>query len=318
MAHVIAVRDPTPASLGEVIDALSSWGFDPADEVSVSHAANWLRRLSNDGDFLGDLMIDRLAGRAEEGAERVAGIGANAVILAPPVQRDFYILAQIWPAEGDHAYRASGPSAFEYGIAHDHNFDFLTVGYFGPGIVVDDYEYDASAIAGRVGEQVDMRFLGRSRVTPGHVVQYRANRDIHCVFAPAALSVTLALVHVHAVQAWTNHYVFQPHRNGPNRSNRATISRVLGSGPSEAFLRIAVAMGGDEALDLAERFARHHPSERMRQDAWRALAAAAPDEAARAAIREQAGLSGAELITPITRARESGPQAATPRDSRTG
>jgi hypothetical protein len=29
--------------------------------------------------------------------------------------------------------RASGAAAFVYGLPHDHNFDFLTLGYFGPG-----------------------------------------------------------------------------------------------------------------------------------------------------------------------------------------
>jgi hypothetical protein len=42
------------------------------------------------------------------------------------------------------------------------------------------------------------------------------------------------------------------------------IAVVLGPGASEAFLRIAVGLGCEEAHDLAERFARRHPSDRMR------------------------------------------------------
>jgi hypothetical protein len=38
------------------------------------------------------------------------------------------------------------------------------------------------------------------------------------------------------------------------------------------FLRIAVGLGGDEALDLAETFARTHPSDRMRLTALDAQA----------------------------------------------
>jgi hypothetical protein len=38
------------------------------------------------------------------------------------------------------------------------------------------------------------------------------------------------------------------------------------------FLRIAVGLGGQEAFDLAERFARAHPSDRMRLTALEAHA----------------------------------------------
>jgi hypothetical protein len=43
---------------------------------------------------------------------------------------------------------------------------------------------------------------------------------------------------------------------------------MLAHGSSEAFLRIAVGTGNAEALDLAERFAQGHPSDRMRLHAW--------------------------------------------------
>ena len=63
MARVIPTRDPTPASLEECIEALTTWGFDPYEEESVSHAANWLQRLGNDAHFLGDALVDLLADR---------------------------------------------------------------------------------------------------------------------------------------------------------------------------------------------------------------------------------------------------------------
>ncbi len=41
--------------------------------------------------------------------------------------------ANIWPSENDHMVRASGGASFVLGLPHDHNFSFLTLGYFGPG-----------------------------------------------------------------------------------------------------------------------------------------------------------------------------------------
>lgn len=290
MAVVIPVRDPTVASLGDCADALASWGFDPADEVSVSHAANWLKRLGNDRSFLGDLLLGTLA----DGGDAFASpLGAHSITLVPPGVNGTCIMARIWPSERNHTYRASTPAAFGYGNTHDHNFDFLTMGYFGPGTVVDDYEYDYEAVAGWPGEPVQLRALGRSRLEPGRLVHYRAHRDVHCENPPAALSVTLSILKVEPAQCWMDHYEFD--------TESGCIAKVNGHGPSESLLRIAVALGSEEAIDLAKRFGQHHPSDRMRLDAWHALASVAPDAAARDAVWQEAEGCGSRLVAEVAR-----------------
>jgi len=295
MAVVIPVRDPTIGSLGDCAEALSSWGFDPEDEVSVSHAANWLKRLSNDRTFLGDMLLGTLA----DGGDAFASpMGAHSITLLPPGAGGICILARIWPSERNHVYRASTASAFGYGTAHDHNFDFLTTGYFGPGTIVDDFEYDYEEVVGWSGEPVALRALGRSRLEPGRLVHYRAHRDIHRENPPAALSVTLSILQLQPAQSWMDHYEFD--------TDAGCIARVDGHGPSESLLRIAVALGSEEAVDLAVRFGRHHPSDRMRLEAWHALACAAPDEAARDALWREAEGSGSRLVAQVARGQRSG------------
>jgi hypothetical protein len=61
-------------------------------------------------------------------------------------------------------------------------------------------------------------------------------------------------------------------------------------------LRVAVGLGGDEALDLAERFANHHPSDRVRLAAWDALASREEDNATRDALWARAENSGSRLV----------------------
>ena len=70
MPRVIDLADDRPASLAECVDALAASGFDPGDEESLHHAAGWLRRLGNDQDFLGDVLIDLL--RRHPAARNVA------------------------------------------------------------------------------------------------------------------------------------------------------------------------------------------------------------------------------------------------------
>lgn len=300
MARVIAGRDPTWASLEECVEELATWGFDPAEEGSLSHAASWLRRLGNDPHFLGDALVDILAGRGTSAADlpAIPGFGANRILLAPPDRANCVITAQIWASAAEHALRASGPTALGYGIAHDHNFDFLSLGYFGPGCEMEDYEYDAELVIGTVGEPVMLRPLGRSRLEPGRLVHYRARRDIHCQHPPESLSVTLTLAHVHSAHGWFDRYAFE-RRAGSAGAFR--IDRVFGRGPSETFLRVAVALGGGEAGELARHFGRTHSSERMRLTAWQALAAAAPDEEVRDGIWREAEGCGSRLVADAAR-----------------
>ena len=191
MPRVIELHDAAMCSLGECIEALGAAGFEPRDEDSLLHAGAWLRRLGNNRDFLAEVMLAELKGRHRE--DDSASAYGPQVIMLSPLGGECFLRANIWPSADEHMFRASGGGTFVYGLPHDHNFDFLTVGYFGPGYWSDYYEYDFEAVAG-----------------------------------------------------------------------------VLGAGASEVFMRIAVGLGGVEALDLAETFVRTHPSDRMRLTALEA------------------------------------------------
>lgn len=295
MARTIDVRDPTPASLEECIDELSAWGFDPAEEGSLSHAANWLKRLGNNPDFLGDVLIAMLSaqGPVSAAAPLLQYAGANHVLLARPRRGNFVLTADIWPSATDHVLRASAPQALGYGLVHNHNTDFLTLGYFGPGCDVDEYTVEPEALAGWQGEPVVLRSLGRMRLDPGRLVHYRFASDVHCIHPPEALSASLTLSHLHGARSWDSHYVFE---RVSGDAGTFRVAAVRGDGSSETFLRLAVALGGEEARDLAFHFGRAHPSDRMRLTAWTALAGAAADLGARDAIWREAEETGSRAV----------------------
>ncbi|PEQ12990.1 hypothetical protein B2G71_09155 [Novosphingobium sp. PC22D] len=278
--------DGAVASLEACVDALSASGFDPREEHSLLHAAGWLRRLGANRAFLGDILIARLATAGREGDED-GGYGPQVIPLARRSEAGFMLRAAIWPSEREQMLLASGNASFTYGLAHDHNFDFLTLGYFGPGYWSEAYEYEFADVSGWRGEPVGLRFTGRSRLDPGHVLHYRAHRDVHVQWPADSLSVSLNLMHVDPSVAWFDQYAFDV--------EKGTVSQILNPGASEAFLRIAVGLGGEEAKDLAERFAASHPSDRMRLHAFEALASIA-SRAECEALWRKAEASGARLV----------------------
>ena len=295
MPCVIEGTAVPPCALGDCIAALEARGFDPRDDESLLHGAHWLRRLGANRDFLADLLLAELARRHREDYT-AAGYGPQVVMLSA-AGGEVFLRANIWPSRDEHMVRASASGPFVYGLPHDHNFDFLTFGYFGPGYWSDFWTYDYAAVAGAVGEPAGLRFAGRERLEPGRLLHYRAHRDVHSQFAPDALSVSLNVMHAGGAHGWLDQYRFDVERN--------TIAGVLSPGASEVFLRIAVGLGGVEALDLAERFARTHPSDRMRLTALEAEAGAL-DPIACDDLWRRAERSASRLIALEARRRREG------------
>jgi len=285
MPRVIEIENQAACSLGDCVAALDASGFDPREEGSLLHAAGWLRRLGRNRDFLAEIMVVELERRHRDDP------GGNTygpqVLMLSPLGGEFFLRANIWPSRDESLFRASGGGAFVYELPHDHNFDFLTFGYFGSGYWSDYYEYDYERVAGAVGEPAGLRFVERSRLEPGKLMHYRAHRDVHSQLPPDDLSVSLNVMHSGGAQGWLDQYKFDLESN--------TVAGVLSAGASEAFIRIAAGAGCEEALDLAETFARTHPSDRMRLAALDARAGIL-DAAARDELWRRAEASGSRLV----------------------
>ncbi len=287
MPRVITPVDETVASLAECVDAMSCAGFDPGDEESLMHSARQLRRLGNNRTFLGDMLVSALETRHRED-DGANSYGPQVIMLAPPDGGDYFMRANLWPSRDEHMMRASGGDSFVYGLPHDHNFDFVTLGYFGPGYASDYYEFDYEDVSGWSGEPVDLRFVERSCLEEGKIMHYRAHRDVHAQHPGEALSVSINIVHAGGAQGWLDQYSFDVEKR--------RIGRILSNGSSEAFMRIAVGLGSESASELARSFGQHHPSDRMRLASWSALASAADDASARDLVWADAERCGSRMV----------------------
>ena len=295
MPRLIEVGDQPPCDLDACLAALNEHGVDPQEEGSLHHAARWLKRLGANRSFLSNLLLAELRDRHRED-DGASVYGPQVITLSKP-QGNFFMRANIWPAEEDHTYRASGGASFVYGLPHDHNFSFLTQGYFGPGYWSDYYEYDFEAVDGWTGEPANLRFTGRRRLEEGSVMLYRAHLDVHSQLPPDAMSCSLNIMHMGDGQGWLDQYRFD--------TDAGTVDGVVNPASSEVFLRMAVGLGDAEALDLAERFALSHPSDRMRLACWDARAATLPGLVERDALWREAERSGSRMVAMEARARRA-------------
>lgn len=283
MTRIIECADPGGAlSLDAFVEALREARIDPEDEESFAAAGPLLARLGRDRRFLGDIAIAELKARC--GGEAIANQYSPQTIMLHRAGERWFLRANLWPAANDAIVRDSGTGAFFYGLPHDHNFSFLTVGYFGPGYWSDYYEYDHGAVSGLVGEAVDLRFLRRSRLEQGQVLLYRAHRDVHDQAPPDSLSVSINIMEAGGRAPWFDQYRFD--------LGRGTIAGLLNATGFEAVLALAAHLGGDDGRDLLDEVAVGHPTDRIRFGAIRARASAARNEAERVAVIERGAARG--------------------------
>jgi hypothetical protein len=281
-------EDSQSIELADLVDSLER-DFDPQDQAALAEWGPALARLANNRRFLGDIVIDEL----KKHCSRQAGSNQYSaqVILLHGTSRKFMIRANFWPAESDSVFTNSGAKSFFYGLPHDHNFDFLTVGYLGPGYWSDYYEYDYGSVLGYPGEQVDLRFVERSRLSPGRVLLYRKHLDVHSQLPPDSLSVSLNILANNPALEFQEQYSFD--------LQSSTVSGFVNRSGLESLIRLAGTFGGGNGDDLVDHVARHHPSDRMRFAAWRSKAASAPDAEARAAVYEEAAASSSGQLAAL-------------------
>lgn len=292
MPRVIDCATDESLELAELVDALETGGFDSDDEENFASWGLHLRKLANDRRFLADRMMAELKQHCA-GQVRDNQYSAPVVLLHAHPRSNFLIRANLWPALHDSVVRHSGPDPFFYGVPHDHNFSFLTVGYLGPGYWSDYYEYDYGSVVGIPGEDVALRFVEKSRLEQGKVMLYRAHRDIHLQLPADAMSVSLNILETSHNSVFRDQYRFDV--------QSSKIAAIMNRTSLEPMLALTAHYGGEDGEDLLRSFAASHPSDRVRWAALRAQAAAAPDLDGRIAVLERGAGVDSVLIGAMAR-----------------
>jgi len=253
------------------------------DAESVKESAPMLSALAHNRHMLIDAICDSLKRSATSLQEENFYTGVVFVLYDSARDRDirrrkagFAVRMVVWRAPrlwaGDLRIDNKVQS---YDLAHDHNFDFLTVGYHGPGYRTDIYEYDASKVEGYIGEHIDLNFLEHTALPTGKVMFYRKNADIHTQKSPEQTSISLnLLLPADAVgrRKVTHQYKFDLE----DQCIAGYLSGPVNNGVS--LLELAEAMGDENTGDVIAHIARNSPHPRIRAAAYKAYAKILPSE----------------------------------------
>ncbi len=273
--------DTAAIELGDLIAYLEDIKIDTRDEDSMLAAAPMLKRLANNRTFIADLALKEL--RERKNLDSIDNSYTPQTIMLTKADRNYFIRANFWPSDTDHIFRASGAKAFFYYAPHDHNFNFLTVGYFGPGYKSNYYEYEYGTVDGYEGEPVALRFVEESALSEGKVMLYRALRDVHDQRPGDAMSMSINIMENSFRGNFLDQYSFDTERN--------CVTGILNRIGATALLPMIAAAGGEEAADFLDQTSRRHRSGRVRCIATDALAAVQPDAAASIEVHRRGAAS---------------------------
>ncbi|HEX9963760.1 MAG TPA: hypothetical protein VGB04_02110 [Allosphingosinicella sp.] len=247
-----------------VIDNVDVRDFD-----SLAESGRALRALANDREFLLDRYHEELKALYDTSSQNT--LTPQSVVLVQ--QEKFFVRSNIWlPANPDPTQFENEKKLYAYDLPHDHNFDFITVGYAGVGYVTDLYSYDIDSVVGYVGEPVALENLGRVRLEPGRVMAYRCNRDVHTQYEPEQISVTINLIPSHERLVTSPQYVFDPERGVIDGG----VSDQVGS--RLFLLDFFRHMHDENSIELLETVSRRHPCPRTSGQALSVLEQLAPAE----------------------------------------
>ncbi|HEX8194203.1 MAG TPA: transposase [Allosphingosinicella sp.] len=267
---IVRPCDDTDAiELGDLLAYLEDSKIDTRDEDAMLAAAPMLKKLSNNRTFIADLALKEL--RERKHLDSIDNSYTPQTIMLTKADRNYFVRANFWPSDNDHIFRSSGAKAFFYYAPHDHNFNFLTVGYFGPGYRSNYYEYEYGTVDGYEGEPVGLRFVEESALSEGKVMLYRALRDVHDQRPGEAMSMSINIMENSLRGNFLDQYSFDTERN--------CVSGILNRIGATALLPMIAVAGGDDSRDFLEETGRSHRLGRIRCIANDALASVQPDAA---------------------------------------
>lgn len=259
----------TTDSIGidELVEHLIEQKIQPSEEASLASVSPMLARLARNRTFLAEAICNEL--KDYRHLQSSNSYSAQVFMLTPPrlSRQSFFIRACFWPSLSDHAVRTSGTAPFFYHHPHDHNFNFLTVGYHGPGYGSEYYEYEYDQCKGVRGEDVNLKFIENSCLNEGRILLYRAFTDIHNQLPADSFSVSINIMENSIRASVMDQYAFD--------LKARKISGLLNRSSATSLFNVAAALDDTQNDDVLRTIATRHPIDRVRLAAIEALASAA-------------------------------------------
>lgn len=248
-----------PISLEEYVCYVEN-NVDPDDSESVLASAEMLHHLGSNKSLLNNFILEpakRMTLDSQAGNQALEA----SLKLAETRDDRFLVRANIWKIPEERGGSLGHEKRlYSYDAPHDHNFDFLTFGFYGPGYTTDVWQYDYHSDL-QTGDKVDLKYVGRDSLQSGDIMFYKKSRDVHAQYPPEDLSISINLLVKARDVATRQQFYFDV------RSN--TVAGMV-VGPTlrrKELMDIAGALAIQDAVEPLIEIAMKYPCKRTRHAA---------------------------------------------------
>ena len=243
MAHTLNATSSSLATDEDLFDFIFS-RVDTTDPESIAEAAPILAAYANDRDLVARTMAQSMRSILD---------GVPPPFVAPQCfliakREHIMIRANVWtPLKQTGALRSSEERTYSYDTAHDHNFHFLTIGYFGPGYRTHIVRIDPSELAGDIGDSARILESEITGLPAGKIMLYSAHRDVHRQAPPDELSISINVLFNNrdSISKCQYNFAIEQERARIISYTSASIHSRL-----SMLAEMAVLVGGDALKDL--------------------------------------------------------------------
>ncbi|MBT2748842.1 MULTISPECIES: hypothetical protein [unclassified Lysobacter] len=243
MAYTLNATATSTASEDDLFDYIFS-RVDSMDPDSIADAAPVLAAYASDSGLVARTMAQSM--RSILDGQPPPFVAPQCYVIAR--RRHIMIRANVWtPLKQTGALRKNEERVYSYDTAHDHNFNFLTIGYFGAGYRTHIVQIDPSHLNGEIGDSAPILDSEVTSLPKGKIMLYQAHRDVHRQAPPDELSISLNVLFNNQSQISKCQYnfVIEEERARILSYTSASIHSRL-----SMLAEMAVMVGGDELKGL--------------------------------------------------------------------
>ncbi|MBW6528327.1 hypothetical protein KZ813_15910 [Sphingomonas sp. RHCKR7] len=257
----------------ELSDYLS-WVNDNVDEQdldSLAASAEMLYRLTLNNSLLNDHILGPLKASLDQVQPKNQYTDAT-FLLGTAKMGGLLVRANLWkPLKAINGSTAYEADIYSYDVPHDHNFDFLTAGYYGLGYRTDIFSYETRDLSLVEGESVEITHVKTMNLTPDDLILFEKSRDIYTQIPPKSPSISINLLCVTNAQALTQQCFFDIDKKKlSGYANGPTSTRVQ-------MIKMVEVIGIKDAVDLLIPIICRHPCVRTRAAAIECVLRMCPD-----------------------------------------
>ncbi|HMN76639.1 MAG TPA: hypothetical protein PKC97_11280 [Burkholderiaceae bacterium] len=165
-----------------------------SQRADISAAAEDLAALARNKSHLTSLLANILSERVES-AENASSLRYSDQCQILVRRPQYYVRIAAWdvPRQRGDSFKYD-ERYFSYGFVHNHNFDLLTAGIYGPGYISVSWRLEIPVQYLSSGRPVKLVKVPDERLRDGDVLLYERWHDVHMQQPPESFSMSLNLI----------------------------------------------------------------------------------------------------------------------------